>query len=614
MESAFGDSFSDVRVHTGREVAALSSELGARAFTIGQDVFFGAAEYHPGEPRGDALLAHELAHVVQQRAAAANRSLDPASSTPAGDASLEADADTAAVGAVASLWLKPSRLPGGAGPEQPSTPFRRPGKLVNRLSRGLGLQRCSSAPDVSRFRVDDKLDAPTATRTIYFPRDGVTLDADEERKIDRIVSDDATADYSLYGYRSGDEAAEIGPERRDNVSEALRTHDPAHTGTLDPGVAPDTTSEIRYQTVRKAELLPIREGETSAAPSRPDCTITPDPEPARVAVEAAFPISRDILDGAIGVLGGELTVPQQALLNTLFGAGATAPPDTQAFVKGKLENIRTFLRDHVMSHWQRHVAGCDSLCSRPAYWSRDTQRMTLCNGFVNGAPASNASTLIHETGHGTPGLFTQDLAYADQRRIVLLSTTDARRNTDSYVALAKNLHAPGSMHFGGPGDTYTSFTDATEQLKAQRALAFLQKWLEKAEWQLEISFRKARAGEGDRALDRVRDRVGLSSCSSGPDAVTRIAGIHYRVNQLNQPFRSAITLQRATSGASEWRRAESPNVVLLADEFFAGADERTRVRSLLDQLIAATPSIDADLRGLYRDVIDEFRQEQGIGP
>jgi hypothetical protein len=611
MESAFGDSFADVRVHTGREVAALSSELGARAFTIGQHVFFGAAEYHPGDPRGDALLAHELAHVMQQRPALATGALAPgAASRPAsgGDAALEADADAAAVGAVASLWLKPA--PGA----EPRARFRPRGKLVHRLSRSLGLQRCSSAPGVDRFRVNDKLDAPDATRTIYFPRDGVTLDTVEERKVDRIVSEDAAADYSLYGYRSGDEAAEIGPRRRDNVIEALRTHEPAHTGTLDPGTAPDTTSDIRYQTVRKAELVPIAEGETSAPPSLPDCSVTPDREPARVAVEAAFPIARDILDGAIRVLEGDLTDAQQALVNTLFGAGATAPPDTKEFVKGKLRDIRTFLADYVMSHWRRHVAGCDSLCSRPAYWSGDARQMTLCNGFVNGTPAHNASTLIHETGHGTPGLFTQDLAYASQRRIVLLSTSDARRNTDSYVALARNLHTPGSMRFGGPGDTYAGFADAAEQLKAQRALAFLQKWLEKSEWQLEISFRKAREGQPDAAMDRVRDRVGLSSCSPGPEDVTRIAGVHYRVNQLNQPFRSAITVQRATSESSAWRRGVNPNVVVLADEFFAGTDERVHVRRLLDLLIADTPSIAPDLRGLYRDVIDEFRQEQGIGP
>jgi hypothetical protein len=611
MESAFGDSFAEVRVHTGREVAALSSELGARAFTIGQHVFFGAAEYHPGDPSGDALLAHELAHVMQQRAAPATDALAPgAASRPAsgGDAALEADADAAAVGAVASLWLR------SAPDVEPRARFRPRGKLVHRLSRSLGLQRCSSAPAVDRFRVNDKFDAPDATRTIYFPRDGVTLDAVEERKIDRIVSDDATANYSLYGYRSGDEAAAVGPRRRDNVIEALRTHEPAHTGTLDPGDAPDTSSEIRYQTVRKAELLPIAEGETSAAPSRPDCSLAPDPEPARAAVTAAFPIARDILDAAIRVLDGELTDSQRALLNTLFGMGTTAPPDTQEFVKGKLRDIRTFLTEYVMSHWRRHVEGCDSLCSRPAYWSGDARQMTLCDDFVNGTPAYNASTLIHETGHGTPGLFTQDLAYASQRLIVRLTAAEARRNTDSYVALARNLHTPDSAPFGGPSDTYDGFADTAELLKATRALAYLQKWQEKAEWQLEISFRNARSGRTDGGMDRVREQVGLSSGSPGPEDVTRIAGIHHRVNQLGRPFWRTITLRRATSESSAWRRGITPNVVVLDDEFFAGDDTRAHVRRLLDLLIAATPSIASDLRGLYRDVIDELRQQQRVGP
>jgi len=66
FEPRFGADFSKVRVHTGRRPAALNRQLGARAFTYGQDLFFGRREYRPGTPSGRQLLAHELTHVRQQ--------------------------------------------------------------------------------------------------------------------------------------------------------------------------------------------------------------------------------------------------------------------------------------------------------------------------------------------------------------------------------------------------------------------------------------------------------------------------------------------------------------------------------------------------------------------
>ena len=65
--AALGDSFGDVRVHTDELAGALARSVQARAFTTGSDIFFAGDAYEPGSARGRALLAHELAHVVQQR-------------------------------------------------------------------------------------------------------------------------------------------------------------------------------------------------------------------------------------------------------------------------------------------------------------------------------------------------------------------------------------------------------------------------------------------------------------------------------------------------------------------------------------------------------------------
>jgi hypothetical protein len=71
MESRFGHDFGGVRVHTGAQPAESARAVGARAYTVGASVVFGAGEYAPATPWGRRLLAHELAHVVQQRSAPA---------------------------------------------------------------------------------------------------------------------------------------------------------------------------------------------------------------------------------------------------------------------------------------------------------------------------------------------------------------------------------------------------------------------------------------------------------------------------------------------------------------------------------------------------------------
>ncbi len=66
MEARIGHDFSGVRIHTDARAATSAREVGARAYTVGRDVAFGAGEYRPKTSEGHRLLAHELTHVVQQ--------------------------------------------------------------------------------------------------------------------------------------------------------------------------------------------------------------------------------------------------------------------------------------------------------------------------------------------------------------------------------------------------------------------------------------------------------------------------------------------------------------------------------------------------------------------
>jgi outer membrane protein OmpA-like peptidoglycan-associated protein len=67
MEAALGHDFSAVRIHVDAAARAAARSHGARAVTVGDDIAFASGRYAPHTPAGAGLLAHELAHAVQQR-------------------------------------------------------------------------------------------------------------------------------------------------------------------------------------------------------------------------------------------------------------------------------------------------------------------------------------------------------------------------------------------------------------------------------------------------------------------------------------------------------------------------------------------------------------------
>ena len=66
MEPRFGHDFSGVRVHTDARAAESARLVNALAYTVGNNVVFGAGQFAPQTPSGQRLMAHELTHTVQQ--------------------------------------------------------------------------------------------------------------------------------------------------------------------------------------------------------------------------------------------------------------------------------------------------------------------------------------------------------------------------------------------------------------------------------------------------------------------------------------------------------------------------------------------------------------------
>ena len=66
MEPRFGHDFGQVRVHTDSSAAESARAVDALAYTMGKDIVFARGQYAPHTSAGQDLLAHELAHTIQQ--------------------------------------------------------------------------------------------------------------------------------------------------------------------------------------------------------------------------------------------------------------------------------------------------------------------------------------------------------------------------------------------------------------------------------------------------------------------------------------------------------------------------------------------------------------------
>jgi hypothetical protein len=133
METRLGADFSDVRIHTGARADDSARSINAQAYTVGSQVVFRSGAFQPDSPAGQHVLAHELAHVVQQRSG-------PVSGVPApggisvsqpGDP-FEQAADRAAASALAGDGVIAQR----AGPED-----------EEEYAQTLTAQRVAAAPE-----------------------------------------------------------------------------------------------------------------------------------------------------------------------------------------------------------------------------------------------------------------------------------------------------------------------------------------------------------------------------------------------------------------------------------------------------------------------------------
>ncbi len=107
LEFGLGSRLPDLRIYTGADAAGLASRESARAVTYGRDIAFGSGEFRPGTFSGDALLAHEAAHALQQQKGNGNQ-------TERDSESEATRASATAFSRMAGNMVSPAALGGGA--------------------------------------------------------------------------------------------------------------------------------------------------------------------------------------------------------------------------------------------------------------------------------------------------------------------------------------------------------------------------------------------------------------------------------------------------------------------------------------------------------------------
>jgi Domain of unknown function (DUF4157) len=210
FEPALGMDLGAVRIHKGREAALAAEAMRAHAFATGDHVVFGAGQYAPATQKGLHLLAHEVAHVVQQGAAGTSR----VQKHNAADTRLPADqpeALTFAAAANTEIQAALTRLSGDANPRRRNVPafvtqqslVLRP--LTPRHDSPVGAATINFFPGFLNYTGTVTL--PAVTEYVFSPdRLRISIRAREHADIDNLLT---SADIDNLVVRAVSEVAEL---------------------------------------------------------------------------------------------------------------------------------------------------------------------------------------------------------------------------------------------------------------------------------------------------------------------------------------------------------------------------------------------------------------------
>jgi hypothetical protein len=496
MASRFGTDFSHVRIHTDARAAESAKSVGALAYTVGADIVFGAGTYAPGAESGRRLLAHELAHTVQQEAGTALRRKPDL----AGCLAQKDDILPPNVGLVTAI-AREQELADALGADY--EPFKQlilkrvdarilvcqhgvPGVLAlwhartvqsiidvpaatAMLSGGVAppapaptaVPAITPTPGVDDFQIK-RVGWSTSSR-LLFARGSDAINPSAQMQIDLLKASPPSGSIRLIGYSSADEAAALAQSRADAAKTAFASAPNALAISSATGNAAANASKIDFVTSRGVDVVI-----GTAAPTTVDCDekkdgklVHPPTQPCPMmdpATETKFKeahkLATDVMADAVAAVAGSPPAADSAKIDRFFGGHDAA-------TLGLLQTNLGALNTHVINLPAETDCGgeCDKgLCADgPIAYNNGkpaASRTTICVPTFKelSSDSDRARNLIHETAHGTsplggaPGTGTKDYAYRHERMLLELPSADRLHNSDSYALFALFVHEAKTTH------------------------------------------------------------------------------------------------------------------------------------------------------------------------
>jgi hypothetical protein len=382
MESRFNHDFSAVRIHTDARAAESAGAVGALAYTLGERVVFGDGRYAPATESGRRLLAHELSHVLQQRAAGA------------------------ASAAIGGLGIEPPESAAEREAEAMADRVLGGGKQVEApVFFSTGLQRKIS-PRMAEIRAKLAAKEP-GEKNIH---DVLTI-------LEALVEPDFSETIAALA--------------REDLMERLL----ANVGEAD--------KNDKFSTLRRIKNAWPRTVTTTVGKTTVTTTVVGSCSPEQFhQIYLATMLAVQWLDRAITRTDAYLKKPGDASTQDVGAALELHFHNTTDRVAAHVRERLTHIRADILGA-QPFSIEChgvwDKLCDvAMAYAS--SEQMTFCNSFFRNAGVTQAETVIHEMAHSqVGGLHITDRGYQADRVLRLLSTAEALTNAESYGLFTQQL-------------------------------------------------------------------------------------------------------------------------------------------------------------------------------